>query len=71
MKERIITLVIYRYAHRAEILKNKLEEVGIESEIVDDSTFGQIVGTKVLINNKDFEKASVIYREIRSLYDAD
>jgi hypothetical protein len=69
MEEKLVTLVIYRYEYRAEILKDKLEEVGIKSAISNESVFGQIDGVKVMVLEKDYEKALEIYRKIRDLYD--
>ena len=69
MGTKLITLVKYRYEHRAEILKDKLEEQGIECTISNESVLGQIDGVKVMIMQKDFNVAIKIYREIRHLYD--
>jgi hypothetical protein len=69
MKDRLITLVKYRYEYRAEILKDKLEEEGIECSISNESILGQIDGVMVMIMDKDYEKAIRVYRKIRDLYD--
>lgn len=69
MKDKLITLVKYRYEYRAEILKDKLEEVGIDCSITNESVLGQIDGVKVMIMDKDYEKAIKIYRKVRDLYD--
>jgi len=69
MEDKLITLVIYRYEYRAEILKDKLEEAGIECAISNESVFGQIDGVKVMVMEKDYEKALKIYQGIRDLYD--
>jgi hypothetical protein len=69
MKDRLITLVKYRYEYRAEILKDKLEEEGIECSISNESILGQIDGVMVMIMDKDYEKAIKVYRKIRDLYD--
>lgn len=69
MSDKLITLVIYRYEHRAEILKDKLEEAGIECSITSESVLGQIDGVRVMIMDKDYEKAIKVYRKIRDLYD--
>jgi hypothetical protein len=67
--DKLITLVIYRYEYRAEILKDKLEEVGIKAAISTESVFGQIDGVKVMVMEKDFPEALKIYEKIRDLYD--
>ncbi len=69
MNEKLISLVNYRYEHRAEILKDKLEEEGIECTITYDSVFGQIGGYKVMVMEKDLEEAIKVYQYIRHLYD--
>ena len=69
MKDRLITLVTYRYMYRAEILSDKLEEVGIECSVSNESILGQIDGVKVMVMDKDYEAALKIYRQIRDLYD--
>jgi hypothetical protein len=69
MKDKLVTLVTYRYEYRAEILKDKLEELGIECSITNESVLGQIDGVKVMIMDKDFEAALKVYRQIRNLYD--
>jgi len=69
MKDKLITLVKYRYEYRAEILKDKLEEAGIDCEITHESVLGQIDGVRVMILDKDFEKAIKVYRKVRDLYD--
>ena len=65
----LITLVIYRYEYRAQILKDKLTEAGVQCEISSQSVFGQIDGVKVMVMQKDFERAYEVYKKIRSLYD--
>ena len=69
MKDRLVTLVTYRYEYRAEILQDKLEEAGIESSISNESVLGQIDGVKVMVMDKDYADALKIYREVRRLYD--
>jgi hypothetical protein len=69
MKDKLVTLVTYRYEYRAEILQDKLEEAGIESSISNESILGQIDGVRVMVMDKDYNEALKIYREIRRLYD--
>ena len=69
MKDQLITLVIYRYEYRAEILKDKLEEAGIECAISNESVLGQIDGVRVMVMDKDYFEAIKVYRQIRDLYD--
>ena len=69
MKDKLVTLVTYRYEYRAEILKDKLEELGIECSISNESVLGQIDGVKVMVMDKDYGSALKIYREVRRLYE--
>ncbi|MDD3687111.1 MAG: DUF2007 domain-containing protein [Bacteroidales bacterium] len=69
MKDKLVTLVTYRYEYRAEILKDKLEEEGIDCSITNESVLGQIDGIKVMVMDKDYEAALKVYRHIRNLYD--
>jgi hypothetical protein len=69
MKDKLITLVTYRYKYRAEILMDKLEEEGIMCSITNESVLGQIDGVKVMVMDKDFEASLKVYRHIRNLYD--
>ncbi len=69
MKDRLITLVTYRYEYRAEILCDKLEEEGIECSMSNESILGQIDGIRVMIMDKDYEAALKVYRVVRNLYD--
>ncbi|PLX09426.1 MAG: hypothetical protein C0596_02490 [Marinilabiliales bacterium] len=54
MKDRLVTLVKYRYEYRAEILQDKLDEAGIESSISNESVLGQIDGVRVMVMDKDY-----------------
>ncbi|HPX76207.1 MAG TPA: DUF2007 domain-containing protein [Bacteroidales bacterium] len=69
MKDKLVNLVTYRYDHRAEILKDKLEEEGIECFVTDASAFGSMIGFRVMVLEKDLEDAIKIYKHIQSLYD--
>ncbi|MDD2635035.1 MAG: DUF2007 domain-containing protein [Bacteroidales bacterium] len=69
MKDKLVTLVTYRYQYRAEILQDKLKEAKIESSISNESVLGQIDGVRVMVMDKDYKEALKIYREIRRLYD--
>lgn len=69
MKDKLVTLVTYRYQYRAEILQDKLGEVGIKCSISNESILGQIDGIKVMVMDKDYATALKIYRSVRKLYD--
>ncbi len=69
MKDKLVNLVTYRYNHRAEILKDKLEEESIECFVTNASAFGQIIGFRVMVFEKDLEEAMKVYKHIQSLYE--
>ncbi|MDR2836027.1 MAG: DUF2007 domain-containing protein [Bacteroidales bacterium] len=69
MEENMKTLVIYRFDYRAEILRNKLEEIGINCMVSQDSAFGDAVGVQVSVFEKDFEKAMEVYQELEKNYE--
>lgn len=69
MKDRLVTLVKYRYEYRAEILQDKLEDAGIKSSISNETVLGQIDGVRVMVMDKDYANALKVYRELRRLYD--
>lgn len=69
MQDKIVTLVKYRYPYRAEILKTRLQEEGIDCIVTTESAFSLVDGVKVLVLKKDFERALKVYRQVRELYD--
>lgn len=69
MEDKIVTLVKYRYPYRAEILKARLQEEGIDCIVTTESAFSLVDGVKVLVLQKDFERALKVYRQVRDLYD--
>ncbi|MCK9255725.1 MAG: DUF2007 domain-containing protein [Bacteroidales bacterium] len=70
MKDKLVNLVTYRYDYRAEILKDKLEEEGIECVVTNASVFGQMTGFRVMVLEKDLEDAVKVYKYIQNLYDS-
>jgi flagellar biosynthesis regulator FlbT len=69
MKDKLVTLVTYRYQYRAEILQDKLEEAEIKCSISNESILGQIDGVKVMVMDREYAKALKVYRNVRKLYD--
>lgn len=63
--DNLIALVKYSHIHNAEILAAKLQEAGIECCLTNESVLGQIEGIQVMILEKDYEQALVIYRGIK------
>ncbi|HRW21854.1 MAG TPA: DUF2007 domain-containing protein [Bacteroidales bacterium] len=64
MADKLISLVKYRLEHRAFILKDYLNQNGIECWISDPTVFGQIDGSVVMVKSSDYEKAYQLYKEL-------
>lgn len=65
-------LTTFPYSTEAQITKSKLEDEGISVMLLDEKTVDSdplisqaIGGVKLLVSNNDFEKALVIFNEIR------
>jgi len=59
----LISLAMFRYSHRAHILKSLLEEAGIEAMVTTSSVFRQIDSAKVLVNQADLTKAKKVLQD--------
>jgi hypothetical protein len=66
MTDKLVSLVKYRYEHRAFILKDHLILNGIECWISDPTVFGQIDGAVVMVKSSDYEKAFKLYKELEN-----
>ena len=64
MENKLISLVKYRYEHRAYILKDLLIQNGIECWISNPSVFGQIDGAIVMVQSNDYNKAIELYNSL-------
>lgn len=61
MTDRLVSLVKYRFEHRAFFLKDILVQNGFECWISDPTVFGQIDGYIVMIKEVDYNEAHKIY----------
>jgi hypothetical protein len=61
----LITLALFRYAYRANLLQSILNEAGIESVVTTSSMFKQIDSVKLQINQEDFDDARRVLQENR------
>ncbi len=69
MSDKLVTLASYPYS-RAELLKTKLADAGIESFLINVNTIRSIIGSgvKVRIREEDIEKALEIALEMETIY---
>ena len=58
--DKLVSLAMFRYSHRAHILQALLKEAGIESQVSTSSVFRQIDSAKVIVNMDDITKAREI-----------
>ena len=70
-------LTTFPYSTEAQITKSKLEDEGVSVILLDEKTVDSdplisqaIGGVKLLVSNNDFEKALLIFNDIRS-YEVD
>ncbi|AUC16897.1 hypothetical protein BTO06_17860 [Tenacibaculum sp. SZ-18] len=73
MREDYTILTVFEYSTEAQVIKSKLDSEGISTMLMDEKTIDSdpllsqaIGGVKLLIANKDLEKASKIYANIRT-----
>jgi hypothetical protein len=68
----VITLAIFRYSYRADILKALLSEVGIDSWISTSSMFRQIDDSaKLQIRSEDIAKARRVIKDNKAVFEND
>lgn len=72
MNQNFKILAIFEFSTEAHIIKSKLDSEGLNTMLMDEKTIDSdplisnaIGGVKLLVHNKDFEKATIIYNEIR------
>lgn len=72
MNQHFKILAIFEFSTEAHIIKSKLDSEGLNTMLMDEKTIDSdplisnaIGGVKLLVHNKDFEKATIIYNEIR------
>lgn len=73
MNKDYIILAVFEYSTEAQLIKTKLDSEGIRTMLMDEKTIDSdpllsqaIGGVKLLIYNKDIDKALLIYNEIRT-----
>ena len=73
MNDNYKILAVFEYSAEAHVTKSKLDSEGLDTMLMDETTIdsdplisGAIGGVKLLVHNNDFEKAAVIYNEIRT-----
>ncbi|QOD60090.1 DUF2007 domain-containing protein [Polaribacter haliotis] len=66
-------LAVFIYSTEAHVTKSRLDSEGFNTMLMDETTIdtdplvsNAIGGVKLLVHNKDFEKAAKIYNEIRT-----
>ncbi|MDA3818981.1 MAG: hypothetical protein PF590_00695 [Candidatus Delongbacteria bacterium] len=67
----LVTLALFKYAHRANILQSILHEAGIESVVTTSSVFKQIDSIKLQVNKKDLSEARRVLQENRGEFGTD
>ncbi|MEA3447046.1 MAG: DUF2007 domain-containing protein [Bacteroidota bacterium] len=67
----LVTLALFRYAYRANILQSILNEAGIESVVTTSSMFRQIDSAKVQVNQNDLNEARRVLQENRGEFGTD
>ena len=72
MRDDYTILAVFEYSTEALLFKSKLDSEGINTLLMDEKTVDSdplisqaIGGVKLLVHNKDLEKASKIYNTIR------
>ena len=59
-KDKLVSLAMFRYSHRAYFLQALLKEAGIESQVSTSSMFRQIDSARVIVSIEDIAKAREI-----------
>lgn len=73
MNDNFKILAVFEYSTEAHVTKSRLDSEGFETMLMDETTIdtdplvsNAIGGVKLLVHKKDFEKAALVYNEIRS-----
>ncbi len=73
MKDNYTVLEIFEFSAEAQIIKSKLENENIEVLLMDEKTIDSdplisqaIGGVKLLVHNKDYKNAQIIYDTVRA-----
>lgn len=71
MEDKLVNLIRFRYAHRAHILKDKLEQAGVEAYVSEKTVFGQIDGVSVQVKSSQVADAQQVYEKFSSEFKDD
>ena len=73
MNDNYKILAVFEYSTEAHVTKSKLDSEGFDTLLMDEKTIDSdplisnaIGGVKLLVHKNDYEKAAVIYNEIRT-----
>lgn len=73
MNDNFKVLAVFEYSTEAHVTKSRLDSDGFETMLMDEKTIdtdplvsNAIGGVKLLVHKKDFEKAALVYNEIRT-----
>lgn len=64
MSQQLITFEHFQFPHRAHILKARLDEVGIECFVSEQTILDSVDGVSVMIKEDDFDAAKKILEQI-------
>ena len=73
MNDNFEILAVFNYSTEAHVTKSRLDSDGFETMLMDETTIdtdplvsNAIGGVKLLVHKKDFEKATLVWNEIRT-----
>ncbi|WP_026775485.1 hypothetical protein [Polaribacter sp. Hel_I_88] len=73
MNDNFKILAVFEYSTEAHVTKSRLDADGFETMLMDEKTIdtdplvsNAIGGVKLLVHKNDFEKAALVYQEIRT-----
>ena len=73
MNDNFKILAVFNYSTEAHVTKSRLDSDGFETMLMDETTIdtdplvsNAIGGVKLLVHKKDFDKAALVYNEIRT-----
>ncbi len=73
MNDNFEILAVFNYSTEAHVTKSRLDSDGFKTMLMDETTIdtdplvsNAIGGVKLLVHKKDFEKAALVWNEIRT-----
>jgi len=73
MNDNFKILAVFEFSTEAHVTKSRLDSEGFETMLMDETTIdtdplisSAIGGVKLLVHKNDFEKAALVYNEIRT-----